>query len=96
MPDNAQNRKVNRAFLSSFLSRKVRGCQDLSEGVLCQKQTWQRIFLMSALRPKADIRQGNRDVRFVPKADIPMHSFQISSTSGSYIVASSILHRTFW
>ena len=25
--------------------------------------------LMSALPPKADIRQGNRDVRFVPKAD---------------------------
>jgi hypothetical protein len=25
---------------------------------------------MSALPPKADIRQGNRDVRFVPKADI--------------------------
>jgi hypothetical protein len=27
-------------------------------------------FAMSALPPKADIRQGNRDVRFVPKADI--------------------------
>jgi hypothetical protein len=25
---------------------------------------------MSALPPKADIRQGNRDVRFVPIADI--------------------------
>jgi hypothetical protein len=25
---------------------------------------------MSALPPEADIRQGNRDVRFVPKADI--------------------------
>jgi len=25
---------------------------------------------MSALAPKADIRRGNREVRFVPKADI--------------------------
>jgi hypothetical protein len=37
---------------------------------LGQKQTWQRIFLMSALPPKADIGTQSRDVRFVPKADI--------------------------
>jgi len=36
---------------------------------LGQKQTLRRILVMSALPPKADIRQGNRDVCFVPKAD---------------------------
>ena len=34
---------------------------------------------MSALPPKANIRQGNRDVRFVPKADIQRLSDQIVS-----------------
>jgi hypothetical protein len=36
---------------------------------LGQKQTFKRLRLMSALPPKADIRQGNRDVRFVRIAD---------------------------
>jgi hypothetical protein len=30
----------------------------------------QGLRTMSALLPEADIRRGNRDVRFVPKADI--------------------------
>jgi hypothetical protein len=34
------------------------------------KQTSQRVRLMSALPPKADIAQGDCRVRFVPKADI--------------------------
>jgi hypothetical protein len=38
---------------------------------------------MSALPPKANIRQGNRDVRFVPKADIrPTHHSITSSVQG--------------
>jgi len=37
---------------------------------LGQKRTSRWIAWMSALPPKADIRQGNRDVRFMPKADI--------------------------
>ena len=37
---------------------------------LGQKQTLQRILLMSALPPKTDIGTQPRDVRFVPKADI--------------------------
>jgi hypothetical protein len=37
---------------------------------LGQKQTLKHVQSMSALPPKADIRQGNRDIRFVPKADI--------------------------
>jgi len=37
---------------------------------LGQKRTWQRILLMSALPPKADIGTQQRDVCFVPKADI--------------------------
>jgi hypothetical protein len=38
---------------------------------LGQKQTSAHVHGMSALPPKADIRQGNCDVRFVPRADIP-------------------------
>jgi hypothetical protein len=41
---------------------------------LGQKQTLQRILLMSALPPKADIGTQPRDVRFVPKADMPATS----------------------
>jgi hypothetical protein len=37
---------------------------------LGQKQTSEDVKAMSALPPKADVRQGNCDVRFVPKADI--------------------------
>ena len=36
-----------------------------------QKRTSEHVRGISALPAKADIRQGNRDVRFVPKADIP-------------------------
>jgi len=42
----------------------------VSTSALSQKQTLQRILLMSALPPKADMVQPDRDVRFVPKADI--------------------------
>jgi hypothetical protein len=37
---------------------------------LGQKQTFGSFITMSALPPKADIRRGDWDVRFVPKADI--------------------------
>jgi len=37
---------------------------------LGHKRTWLGEFAMSALPPKADIVQSDRDVRFVPKADI--------------------------
>jgi hypothetical protein len=37
---------------------------------LGQKQTFKRLRLMSALLPKADIAERDRDVRFVPKADM--------------------------
>ena len=37
---------------------------------LGRKRTLKRRHPMSALPPKVDIRQDNRDVRFVPKADI--------------------------
>ena len=37
---------------------------------LGQKQTLQRILVMSALPPKADIGTQSWNVRFVPKADI--------------------------
>jgi hypothetical protein len=38
---------------------------------LGQKQTLQSVEPMSALSPKADIETQSRDVRYVPKADIP-------------------------
>ena len=37
---------------------------------LGQKRTSRPVEAMSALPPKADIRQGNRDVRFVPEAEL--------------------------
>jgi hypothetical protein len=37
---------------------------------LGHKRTLVLVRIMSALFPKADIRQGNRDVRFVPKAEV--------------------------
>jgi hypothetical protein len=42
----------------------------LPMSALGQKQTSVRVRVMSALPPKADIRQRSCDVRFVPKADI--------------------------
>ena len=39
---------------------------------LGHKRTLEGLFTMSALPPKADMVQHDRDVRFVPKADIPL------------------------
>jgi hypothetical protein len=39
---------------------------------LGQKRTFRSAIIMSALPPKADIGRLGRDVRFVPKADIPV------------------------
>jgi hypothetical protein len=41
-----------------------------SMSALGQKQTFRRFHIMSALLPKANIVQHDRDVRFVPQADI--------------------------
>jgi hypothetical protein len=46
----------------------------------------QGLRTMSALLPKADIRRGNRDVRFVPKADI---GSDYSTTPLSFLVEQS-------
>jgi hypothetical protein len=43
---------------------------------LGQKQTSQQLRVMSALPPKADIAERDRDVHFVPKADIMRFSKQ--------------------
>ena len=42
----------------------------LAMSALGQKRTSHQVRVMSALPPKADIRCGDRQVRFVPKADI--------------------------
>jgi hypothetical protein len=41
-----------------------------AESQLGHKRTLRLVEGMSALLPKADIRRGDRHVRFVPKADI--------------------------
>src|SRR5215469_4297470 len=46
---------------------------------LGQKQTSQRILLMSALPPKADMDQSGCDVHFVPKADIKRNCLRLIS-----------------
>jgi hypothetical protein len=46
----------------------------LPMSALGQKRTSQQVRAMSALPPKADMVQHDRDVRFVPKADIPATS----------------------
>jgi len=46
-----------------------------------QKRTWKRLRPMSALPPIADIAEGDRHVRFVPKADILRCSKQPSIRS---------------
>jgi hypothetical protein len=48
---------------------------------LGHKRTLTRIARMSALHLKADMVQHNRDVRFVPKADIATRSI-IGATEG--------------
>jgi hypothetical protein len=40
------------------------------KSALGQKATWARIQAMSALPPKADIRESRLNVRFGPKGDI--------------------------
>jgi hypothetical protein len=47
---------------------------------LGHKRTWHRPTVMSALPPKADIRQRDLDVRFVPKADIDCITYSITSS----------------
>jgi hypothetical protein len=37
---------------------------------MARQRTLKRLQLMSALPPKADIVQDDRDLRFVPKADM--------------------------
>ena len=50
--------------------KSIQGCFGPLMSALGQERTLKRLYTMSALPPKADIRQGNRDVRFVPKADV--------------------------
>jgi hypothetical protein len=57
---------------------------------LGHEQTSRARALMSALPPKADIRQRNRDVRFVPKADI---KFGLEVEEASTLYAANSLDR---
>ena len=45
---------------------------------LGQKQTSPHVGVMSALPPKSGMPEFEEHVRFVPKADIAIHSFQIN------------------
>jgi hypothetical protein len=54
--------------------------QDLPMSALGHKRTSAHVRMTSALPPKADIGGAQRDVRFVPKADIaPPHSITWSA-----------------
>jgi hypothetical protein len=55
---------------SEHKSVNATGQRWLSMSALGQKRTFEPSVAMSALPPKADIRQHDLDVRFVPKADI--------------------------
>jgi hypothetical protein len=46
---------------------------------LDHKGTWKRLRPMSAFPPKADIVQRDRDVRFVPKADITLFNHLVGT-----------------
>jgi hypothetical protein len=54
---------------------------------LGQKQTSPITVAMSALRPKADIAEHGRQVRFVPKADI----LRCGRDTGAYAVTPSLV-----
>jgi hypothetical protein len=60
--------------LSSHICDEIKVIRDgnwsLLMSALGQKQTFGLFIAMSALPPKADIRQRGLDVCFVPKADI--------------------------
>src|SRR6516225_3633290 len=68
---------------------------------LGQKQTLRHLQPMSALPPKADIGTQPRDVRFVPKADIPrcgkerrhsITSSAVASSAGGTVTPSVFAH----
>jgi hypothetical protein len=47
---------------------------------LGHKRTLERLYTMSALPPKANVRTQSRHFRFVPKADIPMSRSDVSAS----------------
>src|SRR6516165_2752595 len=59
---------------------------------LGQKQTSEHDWIMSALPPKADMLQLDRDVRFAPKADIRgSSSLLLSLTAGCILLRRRVL-----
>ena len=64
-PEARDRHRIN---LKWRLGRVRRGVRPMS--ALGQKQTWPFETAMSALPPKADIRQHGLDVRFLPKAEV--------------------------
>ena len=68
---------LSRAFesliwIKNALSTTLPGVTTMTtvDSALGQKQIFKRLRLMSALSPKADMTEQDRDVRFVPKADM--------------------------
>src|SRR5215469_10604894 len=57
---------------------------------LGQKRTWRGVRPMSALPPKADIGKHPRNVRFVPKADIPCSQGVKTLAAGTELIISSL------
>src|SRR5262249_13517968 len=59
-------------WIKNALSTTLPGVTTMTtvDSALGQKQIFKRLRLMSALSPKADMTEQDRDVRFVPKADM--------------------------
>ena len=70
MNDRSSKSHVYSSKSAYRLFLRVYSKMEMSISALGHKRTLQRILLMSALPPKADMVQPDRDVRFVPKADI--------------------------
>src|SRR5215472_5011684 len=71
------------AIEPSCAERSMSDAAELSNrmiSALGHKRTWQRILLMSALPPKADIGTQSWNVRFAPKADIAWHGCLLAWT----------------
>src|SRR5262249_47935310 len=77
-PHRAPRPRITAYHIASGVVRHSKSGRRMS--ALGQKQTWQRLLLMSALPPKADIGTQPRDVRFVPKrTSEPVYSITSSA-----------------
>ena len=63
---------------------------------LGQKQTLSDVCVMPALTPKADVERSLLDVRFVPKADVPLHPCHVALELKLFAMICPITQTTSW